>query len=249
MENELAVAVPSFHAVALNATDMIAARSKIRVWLADKLCSIEDEQAEVQASLDSAKKHKWKTSSFENMLSRIGRKHLYYTKLLAAVDAGFTIVPNMDVDVFAIRVDRDRPKFCERGESDRGFNYASPHIPPVEENRLPEGEGHYESPEMKVTTTERKDKNAEGKEIFHVTHDAIGYEELEFPLAVANPLVMDAVSEAMKLKIFDRIGIVPRRGRALRGDPIVLGQITTKQGYTTKTASFLIAWYLDVRTL
>lgn len=63
MENELAVAVPSFHAVALNATDMIAAKSKIRGWLADKLCSIEDEQTEVQASLDSAKKHKWKTSS------------------------------------------------------------------------------------------------------------------------------------------------------------------------------------------
>lgn len=249
MENELAVAVPSFHAVALNATDMIAAKSKIRGWLADKLCSIEDEQAEVQASLDSAKKHKWKTSSFKKMLSRIGRQHLYYTKLLAAVDAGFTIVPNMDVDVFAIRVDRERPRFWKHGESELGFNYASPNIPPVEEDRLPAGDGHYESPEMEVITTNRKEKNAEGKEIFHVTHDAIGYEELEFPLAVANPLVMDAVSEAMKLKIFDRIGIVPRQGRAMRGDPIVLGQITTKQGYTTKTASFLVAWYLDVRTL
>lgn len=76
---------------------------------------------------------------------------------------------------------------------------------------------------------------------------AVSFAELEFPLAIAHPVVMDATSHAMALKIFDRIGIVPQSLR--HGDPIVLGQIIRKQGWQTKTASFLIAWYLDVRTL
>jgi hypothetical protein len=71
---------------------------------------------------------------------------------------------------------------------------------------------------------------------------------MEFPLAIAHPLVMDATAAAMALKIFDRIGVVNNRNQS-RGDPIVLGQITRKDGYSTKTASFLIAWYLDPRTL
>ena len=52
----------------------------------------------------------------------------------------------------------------------------------------------------------------------------------------------------MSMKIFDRIGIVRDRQQT-SGDPIVLGQITRKVGYQLKTASFLIAWYLDPRTL
>lgn len=60
---------------------------------------------------------------------------------------------------------------------------------------------------------------------------------------------MNVVAAAMAKKIFDRIGIVPRTQQRLRGDPIVLGQITRKEGYQTKTASFLIAWYVDARTL
>ena len=61
---------------------------------------------------------------------------------------------------------------------------------------------------------------------------------------------MDATAAAMAMKIFDRIGVVPQtRRKGYRGDPIVLGQITRKEGWQTKTASFLIAWYLDPRTL
>jgi hypothetical protein len=83
-----------------------------------------------------------------------------------------------------------------------------------------------------------------------VEQTCTGWEDIEFQLAIAHPLVMDATAAAMAMKIFDRIGVVPQTARnGYRGDPIVLGQITRKEGYSTKTASFLIAWYLDPRTL
>lgn len=240
---------PSFHAIATSALEMQKAKAGIRTWLDEKVKSIEAELIELQEAHDAAVRHKWKSSTFKTQLQRKKQEHLYYGKLVTACDAGYTIVPNMDVSVFAIRVNKDKPYWSDYGESYNSFHAASPLIPAQSEQRLPVGEGHYVSPEMEVKTQNTKRKNLEGKEVYVVSHGAIGFEEIAFPLAIAHPIVMDATAQAMSLKIFDRIGIVPAGMRKRRGDPMVLGQITRKVGYETKIASFLIAWYVDARTL
>jgi hypothetical protein len=217
--------------------------------------SVDAEVALTQESLDYAIKHKWRTVTFKGQLQRLKQKSLYYQKLLAAVHAGFTIVPNMPVDVFAIRVKRDDPKW-QYGEGTSGYSYssASPSVPEETEQCLPVGEGRYESPLVKFTEDRSKEKQIgkDGKEIevYKVEQYCEGFGQIEFPLSVAHPMVMDATAAAMACKIFDRIGVVPQtQRRGYRGDPIVLGQITIKEGWQTKVASFLIAWYLDPRTL
>lgn len=253
---ELAVTQPSdlainssFHMMATNPAEMAHAKVGVRTWLTTKLAAIECERAEVQAAHDSAQSHKWKTSTFKSILRRIDGQYLYYGKLAAACDAGYVIVPNMDVNVFAIRTKRTDPKWQgKEGTSTYGYTSASPHVPNEEEQRLPVGEGHYESPIQKFSEYHDK-QTKDGKELYHVQQVCDGFDQIEFPLAVAHPVVMNVVAAAMAKKIFDRIGIVPRTQQRLRGDPIVLGQITRKEGYTTKTASFLIAWYVDARTL
>lgn len=241
--------VPSFHAVAVNATEMQESRSKIRIFLDNKVAEVALELAEMTAALDTAKQRKWATQPLRNQVTKIAKRKLYYDKLLAAVDAGFTIVPNMDVDVFAIRVKSDTPKWRhDYGESKHGFNSASPSVPDEKEDTLPVGVGDYQS--SRVDFHERRVTSGDGNtKLYHVTQICDGYQDIDFPLAAAHPIVMDATNRAMVMKIFDRIGIVPRTGGRLRGDPIILGQIVRKEGYSEKVASFLIAWHLDVRTL
>jgi len=252
-ETDLAI-VPQFHAVAVNATEMANAKDGIKRWLEAKVLSIEAEVAQLQETYDAAIRHKWKSSGFKSQLQREKQKHLYYQKLLAAVHAGYTVIPNMDVNVFAIRVNRDDPKWkYAKGKSSYSYNSAAPSVPEETEQRLPVGEGRYESPLVKFSEDRFREKETkDGKEIelYKVEQYCDGFDDIEFPLAIAHPMVMDATAAAMAYKIFDRIAVVPQtRRKGYRGDPIVVGQITRKEGYSTKTASFLIAWYLDPRTL
>lgn len=241
--------VPSFHAVAVNATEMKESRSKIRVFLDNKVTEISLELEEMKASYETAKLRKWASQPLKNQVTRIAKRKLYYEKLLAAIDAGFTIVPNMDVDVFAIRVKSDTPKWSrDYGTSKHSFRNASPTVPDEKEDSLPVGDGVYQS--SRVDFHEVNTVSGEGEnKLYHVAQVCDGYQNIDFPLAAAHPIVMDETNRAMVMKIFDRIGIVPQTQRRLRGDPIILGQIVRKDGYNTKVASFLIAWHLDVRTL
>jgi len=246
-ENDFGIQ-PQFQAVAVNATEMKAANEGIKTFLRNKLAAVQCEIDEAQAALDSATKHKWKTSTFKNIMLRRKQEHLYYSKLLAACEAGFTIIPNMEVDVFAIRVKRDKPAH-KVVQNIRTSSYSDPWINDESEQRLPVGEGRYESPTQTVEVDKSEGVNAKGEKTFVTTWIPDGFAQLDFPLSVAHPVVMDATARAMAMKIFDRIAVVPKTRSAGRGDPIVVGQITRKHGYTTKTASFLIAWYLDPRTL
>jgi hypothetical protein len=240
--------IPQFHAVAVNGTEMVQAKAGIQSWLERKIQLIENEITSIQATYDAAIRNKWKSSTFKGQLQREKQKLLYYGKLLAACNAGFTIVPNMDVDVFAIRVKRMLPTAKDVISKATGYAPNAPRIDDETEERLPIGDGRYESP-IQETSTERWDEKNEKGEIVHkVRSSAVDFADMEFPLAIAHPVVMDATARAMAMKIFDRIGIVRDRNQT-SGDPIVLGQITRKVGWQLKTASFLIAWYLDPRTL
>lgn len=246
--------VPQFHAVAVNATEMANAKDGIKKWLEAKVLSVEAEVTQLQETIDAAIRHKWKSSGFKSQLQREKQKQLYYQKLLSAVHAGFTVVPNMPCSVFAIRVKRDDPKFqYQEGKSTGSYLSAAPTVQDEKEDRLPIGQGEYRSPDQEFYENRYMQKELkDGKEVqMHVVEQYCdGWQDIEFPLAIAHPVVMDATAAAMAMKIFDRIGVVPQTARkGYRGDPIVLGQIIHKVGSTEKVTSFLLAWYLDVRTL
>lgn len=242
--------VPSFHAVAVNATEMQQSTEQIKDFLEAKVASLDLEVKELSDALAVAEKNKWATKTYRNQLKKTQARGLYYSKLLVAMNSGYTLVPNMQVDIFAIRTNRTAwPKWNgNTGTSNYSYSGASPSVPDEKEVVLPVGKGEYRSPTQMFHEQNRKTKEGD-KELYHVTQYCDGYADIEFPFAAAHSVVMDATSHAMAMKIFDRIGIVPRTGGRLRGDPIILGQVVRKEGYSEKVASFLIAWHLDVRTL
>lgn len=244
--------VPSFHAVALNATEMQQSTTEIKHFLDTKLASLDRDVKELSDALAVAEKNKWAVKTYRSQLKKVQVRRQYYSKLLSAMDAGYTIVPNMPVDVFAIRTNRTAwPKWNGKmGTSTGGYNSASPYIPDEKEMVLPVGHGEYRSP-TQMFHEDRDKVTKDGKELYRVEQTCDGYADIEFPFAAAHSVVMDATAYAMAMKIFDRIGIIPQGTvrRGYRGDPIIVGQIVRRDGCQEKVASFLIAWHLDVRTL
>lgn len=244
---ELAM-TPSFHAVAINATEMAAQRDHVGSFLRAKVSSIDIELKEMTAAYDVARTRKWASRALKNQVRKITSQKTYYDKLLTAIDLGMTIVPNMPCDIFAIRVDKAVPSIkYQHGEGPSEWS-AAPTVRDEKEQHLPVGKGIYVSP-VREFEQDKEEEVVDGKKMVYVNQTIRDYEAIEFPLAAAHPVVMEAADGAMKHLIFDRIGIVPATGRKLRGDPIVLGQIVRRDGYNEKVTSFLIAWHLDVRTL
>ncbi len=203
--------VPSFHAVAVNATEMQQSTTQIKSFLEAKVTSLDTEVQELTAALNVAIANKWAVKTYRSQLKKAEYRKMYYVKLVAAMNAGLTIVPNMDCDVFAIRTNRTSwPKWNgNTGTSQHGFNSASPHVPEEKEVVLPIGSGDYRSP-LQMFTEENSKTEKDGKTFYTVEQSCDGYADIEFPFAAAHSVVMDATSRAMALKIFDRIGIVPQ---------------------------------------
>lgn len=239
---------PRIHAVAVNATEMAESNAEIKEFLVAKIAALSEEHKDLQDALQVASDSGWGTVRLQRETSKLASSVLYYEKLVAALDAGFTIVPNMPCDQFAIRVKRGQLRVkAETRISEYGKN--TPFIAEeTEDADLPPGEGRYESPAQRVSTNVTNDTNEKGKLITTTTVSPTSWGSIDFPLAAAVPAVMSATQAAMSLKLFDRIAIVPQSVRR-NADPIILGQIARKNGSQVRVTSFLIAWHLDFRTL
>lgn len=151
------------------------------------------------------------------------------------------IVPDFPVEVFAIRVRRERPRM-KKEDYRYSRHFQSSDAPPA-------GEGRYVDPAPVTQAQLRKrTKNDKGQVVEHWESWPTSYDEtIEFPAAIAQPLVLEATQAAMALGVFDEIGCLPT-GR--RGDPVVLGRVLDPRGpYKQKRVAFLVAWWIDTRTL
>jgi hypothetical protein len=98
--------------VALSATvpeEMAAAQEALIGWCRRKKSLMEAERDEAQASYEHALKHKWKASVLKRHADLFAKRALYYGKMLTALQAGYMIVPNMPLQLFAVRTGRKNP--------------------------------------------------------------------------------------------------------------------------------------------
>jgi hypothetical protein len=239
---------PTVHLVARNPAEMSASLIHLTDWFTQKVAQCRQEYAELSTARDVAKRSKWNYKALANQAVRAGQRVMFYEKCLAATVAGYTIIPNIPVDVFAIRVNRDTP--AQRTVENET---ASPHYwdgPTLRDENcqlLPVGDGSYKSPSQ-IVETDRYEKAVDGKTITVRSIWPTDYMGIEFPIIASIPEVMTTTQLAMTKGIFDEIGVSPRNVR--KGDPLIVGRILMpKVGYSQKTVSFLIAWYLDMRTL
>ena len=222
--------------VALTPQDVAPAQANLAVWCRQKLATLGSELREQRQCLRQAKASKWNTKSWSGQISRTKARMIYYAKIKAAVEAGYLIVPNFDIDVFAVKTRRVIPPFGD------DLTTAQPDL-------SPHGSGDYVDDVVFSRTETRKWTDADQKLRSRDVDVPTGYDfEPDIPLRGVKPIILDATQRAMALRIFDQIGVV----KARKQDPIIVGQIVQPGGNGRswkKTVSFFVAWWLDPETL
>lgn len=230
------------HMVARDPVEMQSARAGLEVWLRAKMQLIDSEVVELDRAFESAKSRHFSTTvqtSIRSQINRATRRRRFYEKVLAAVQANYTIIPNFPLEVFAIRVTKKKPNIV----TDK-LDY-QPDWPAEKSTNAALGEGDFKNPNpMTIKFNCKEIVNDKERTRYYI--QATDWSEVEFPLIAARAEVLDATSTAMQRKVFDRIGICPP-GR--QPDPLIIGQVCLRDGYEEKVVSFIIAWHLDLRTL
>lgn len=251
MSTELALPTAHTSLVALTPQDMGPVQAELAEWCKAKIIELSLELKDARENFRQAKKMKWRHQSWQRVASTLVRRMIYYTKIKAAVKAGYLVVPNFPVEVMAVRVDRERPAH-ETGKYPTQINEAKADL------SLPPGVGRYVD-EMIPTydSSYRTHPTPDGKsETIQRVTTAGRYATPDFPATLVKPIVMEATERAMSLKLFDRIGLVNQGGGGMsparrRSDPIVVGQILnggTRHPQDNRV-TFFIAWWLDTRML
>jgi len=223
------------HLVALTPADMLPAQTELLGWCDRKIAAVQQELVDLQANLELATKHRWKHQSVDASLNRTAKRVLYYQKLKAAVAAGYLIVPNFPVSVFAVRVQKKKQREATSDyEYGRDYKTARPEL-------LPAGEGRYVDEEL-FTVDQSYDEHLPDGKTKHVSrYISADYDEVDCPMVAVKPVILEATGRAMALKIFDQLGLVENQsGR----DPIVVGQLIDPRG-NGRRATFFIAWWLN----
>lgn len=229
-ENETALAVTQqppmpVHLVATNPVEMEASQKDLKAWLEKKIESLDVDIVDFNRTINVARENKWNTSGMVRLRNKAVDSQEFYAKVLAAVEAGFTIIPDFPVDIFAIRVERELPS----GDTDTSTKRA--YVSPV--------------PEVDDYSAMRSDGKGGAEQYWR--RNPMAFQDVVFPLRAARVEVMNATSEAMARKIFDQIGICPAERKA---DPLIIGQILCKKrSGTQKRVGFLIAWHLNLNEL
>lgn len=234
------------HLCARNTEEMNQSRQQLAQWLGAKIRAVKADAEELAQARDMAIKQKWGNVTLKRHADIATKRLAFYEKVRSAVDAGYTIVPNFPVDLFAIRVNKANPPGL-RYSKDRDYQRFD--VPPVPVKALAEGEGRYVDSTQLGKTSERELLNEKKEQFTRYYFDVTNYQGVEFPISCARPVVMQATAEAMALKVFDAIGICPQRN--VRQDPLIIGQIHRKRGgyMGPQIVSFLIVWHIDLNTL
>ena len=236
MQTALATQAPISTLVALTPSDVAPAQATLAIWCRQKLASLGAELREQRQCLRQATASKWNTKSWRGQISKTKARMIYYAKIKAAVEAGYLIVPNFDIEVFAVKTRRLFPPSTD------DVTTAQPDL-------SPHRQGDYVDDVVFSRTETRRWVGSDDKPKSRDVDVPTGYDyEPDIPLRGVKPVILDATQRAMALKIFDQIGVV----KARKQDPIIVGQIVQPGGngrYWKKTVSFFVAWWLDPETL
>lgn len=216
---------------AVTQTELAEAQKGILAHVDNRLASLQTDLDMAEANLQHAIKSHWGVKPFRAAVSKIKAKVAYYEKVKAAVGKGYLVIPDVwGANPIAIRVkDKNTVRWttCWRGDAE------------FKQPKLPAGEGVYIDHKP---LQRKKDIEADDGKIKSVAVSASGDDsDIDWPVALVHPAVIQATDIAMADKIFDTIKIA-RQG----GDPFIIGEIKRD---TYRSIHFFIAWFLDVRTI
>jgi len=102
--------VEDLQLTAMLPAEMLTAQNQLIAWSGRKQAALLTEAEELKLAYEHAKKMKWRYTTLQAQYNKTKKRAAYYEKMKAALEAGYTIVPNFPVQMFAIRTDKDKPK-------------------------------------------------------------------------------------------------------------------------------------------
>lgn len=243
--------------VAMNPEQMSVAQTQLAAWFRQKMNILGADLGETEAELAIAEKNGWRVTLFKSQIKRLNGRIQFYEKCAMASEAGYCLIPNLPCDLFAVRTMKDRPKWA--------WTSSLAEASSVRSEGPPAGVGEYIDDAAAVAVSEGTVANPEPNKprIPYTSYRQAEFDaEIDFPVSICKPAIMNATSHAMALKVFDEIGVVddsvrkpgvnPSTSKKVRtGDPLVIGIIRNpdRTKYIDKRLTFLIGWHIDTRTL
>lgn len=228
--------------VALAPSDVPKAQAQLRDWCQATIASLRVEQSDLLDSAATAKRNNWQHSTLTRKAQEKTAEIEYYQKILAAVEEGYLIVPNFDVEVMAVKVhpDADTPPHSRDSWSPRGLTQVDADI------SMPAGYGQYVSPRPTHRLAYRDESKDPNKTQIVRYFVSKGLAAPKFPVVGVKPIILEATAHAMSKLIFDQIGVVTGK----KQDPVVIGTIFHPGDRSRqRRVSFFVAWWLDTRSL
>lgn len=250
--NELVPAAPPLELTATTPVEMQQAQAGLIQWCEQKIASMKGEAAELQESYEVAAKNKWRTATLKRHAELAAKRVTYYEKIKAALEAGYCIVPNFPVTLFAIRTDKTKPATVLRVENYHNRHSSVGYVKTQEAKALEIGEGQYQSPLAPEVSDYKGEITSDSGYKLHQYHTYCEeWGEFEFPINMAKPSIMQATERAMRKLVFDELGILPSPSQK-KEDPLIVGRIIVPSPLAIryrKRITFIIAWHLNVRDL
>lgn len=238
--------VRDIQVTAENADEMAQCQSALVDWCKGKLTTTKTEHAELQSAFEHAVKMKWRADTIKRHAGLALKRVEFYEKMLSALEHGYQIVPSFPITAFAVRTDRKKPLRMY------STHWSTKHT--QEASGLPVEEGEYKNPFPYVAQVTIEKATSTTSE--RCGYWASQWKELEFPITMSKPQIMEAATRAMALRIFDDLGILPGYApsegtRPPKGDPMILARIRTpgQPASNPRYVTFIVAWHLDTQSL
>lgn len=224
--------------VALNPHEMSQAQNTLIEWCANKLTELGHEIGQAHAIVEAMRKGGMSDARGRRLVTGINKRVGFYKKLKAALDAGYYILPPIPHQTFAIRSARLLPP--PNRQTGNGWKADEPNA-----QILPVGEGEYHNATVERHVVDTVTVNENNKEVRRHVFANTDWKDIEFPFFPVKPEIIEATGKALRLKIFDWLGVAPEYRTT---DPMVVGCIKHhKSG--EKPLHFFVAWWLDTDTL
>ena len=233
--------------IATNHQEMQAAQQVLIQRVGGRLARLYSEIANLGKNLALAKAGHLDRSRINAAISKARRRVVFYEKLKAALEAGYTLIPDMEVEVFAIRTTKQGPDRNYKQDT-RNYDFFLS-VDDQESNRPPVSVGTYVRPQPTIYRS-KKEKGVDQAGKITYTREAWAedwQEELLFPFSLAKVRIVEETTRALALKVFDNLGVLPVSRR--NADPMVIGQVVLKEGWRERRMNFLICWFVDADTI
>jgi hypothetical protein len=229
----------NFQLVAIDQVQLARAQDELISWAERAQKAVQLEKAAEEEVLERAKEAHWARAPHERRIKQLARRLTFYGKIESALRDGYVVIPNFPLTLFAIRTKAGSPH-----GSQRDGTWARPQSGQI----LPEGAGEYKNPVPLLETASETRKASHNPEKTYeqtVSWPSDWQDEIEFPIALAKPVLMQRTATALAKRLFDEIGVASDSvSSGYTGDPIICGRIRNPRA-GRPAISFFLGWYFD----